>query len=403
MNTAQAQTHASTHEKTHASATAQPPASPPRTVFDSAHWQAVALGTVAICVAITVGIAVHNILFRLLARFRHKDVKASPVLHILARRLRRPALWITLLTMVGIVLPFLSIDEPLHSQVGKGIAVAWLLAFGWLMASGVYVFEDVVLLRYSGPSVADDVRARRVRTQLVLMRRLAILLLMVLTAGLILSLFRGSAIWQYGAGLLASAGLASLVLATAAKTSASNLLAGIQIALTEPIRLDDVVIVESEWGKIEEITTTYVVVALWDYRRLILPLTYFIEKPFQNWTREHSELMGTAFLYVDYSVPVEALRAEFFRLLEDAPQWDGKIKALQVTNLSERTMEIRCLLSARNASDQFDLRCIVREAMIAFVQREFPEAFPRTRFSAVGGDGGGPAREAEVRQMASAR
>ena len=215
------------------------------------------------------------------------------------------------------------------------------------------------------------------------MRRLAILLLMVLTAGLILSLFRDSAIWQYGAGLLASAGLASLVLATAAKSSASNLLAGIQIALTEPIRLDDVVIVEGEYGKVEEITTTYVVVALWDYRRLILPLTYFIEKPFQNWTREHSDLMGTAFLYVDYSVPVEALRTEFFRLLGDAPQWDRKIKALQVTILSERAMEIRCLMSAKSAPDAFDLRCIVREGMIAFIQRAYPEAFPRTRIAAL--------------------
>ena len=175
------------------------------------------------------------------------------------------------------------------------------------------------------------------------------------------------------------------MLATAAKSTASNLLAGLQIALTEPIRLDDVVIVEGEWGKIEEITTTYGVVAIWDYRRLVVPLTYFIENPFQNWTREHSALMGTAFLYVDYSVPVEALREEFSRLLEESPLWDRKIKALQVTNLSEHTMEIRCLLSARNSGDQFDLRCIIREGMIAFLQKHYPDAFPRTRFSAVGG------------------
>ena len=198
MNTAEAQT--AKHEKTHAGTTAPQASPPPRTVFDSAHWQAIALGTIAICLAITVGVAVHSVLFRLLARFRHKDVKASPLLHILGSRLRRPALWITLLTMVGIVLPFLSIDDPLHSQLSKALAVAWLLAFGWLMISGVYVFEDVVLLRYSGKDTSSDVGARRVRTQLVLMRRLAILLLMVLTAGLILSLFRDSAISQYGAG-----------------------------------------------------------------------------------------------------------------------------------------------------------------------------------------------------------
>ena len=174
------------------------------------------------------------------------------------------------------------------------------------------------------------------------------------------------------------------MLATAAKSTAENLLAGLQIAFSEPIRLDDVVIVEGEYGKVEEITTTYVVVALWDYRRLIVPLTYFIEKPFQNWTRDHADLMGTVFLYVDYTVPIEALRAEFLRLLEAQPLWDGKIKALQVTNLTEHSMEIRCLLSAKSAGDAFDLRCIIREGMIVFLQKTYPEAFPRTRFSAVG-------------------
>ena len=230
---------------------------------------------------------------------------------------------------------------------------------------------------------ADNLKARRVRTQLQLLRRMAIILFLVIDAGLILSLFRDSQVWHYGAGLLASAGLASLVLATAAKSTAENMLAGLQIALSEPIRLDDVVIVEGEWGKIEEITTTYVVIAIWDYRRLVVPLTYFIEKPFQNWTRERADLMGTSFLYVDYSVPVPALRAELSRLLETMPQWDGKVVACQVTNLSEQTMEVRCLMSARNAPDLFDIRCMVREGMIDFLQKNYPDAFPRTRFSAV--------------------
>ncbi len=359
------------------------PAHPAAAHAASSHVHALVLGIVAICVALTIGTAVHTVVFRILARFRHRDVQTSPLLRVIARRLRQPAFAITLLTAVAIVLPFLDIDQPLLGQVEKAFAIVWFLALGWLMVSGVYLFEDAVLLRYDA-STADNLKARRVRTQLVLMRRLAIILLLVVDAGLILSLFRDSAIWHYGAGLLASAGLASLVLATAAKTSASNLLAGIQIALTEPIRLDDVVVVEGEWGKIEEITTTYVVVAIWDYRRLVLPLTYFIEKPFQNWTREHADLMGTAFLYVDYSVPVDALREEFSRVLDASPLWDGKIKALQVTNLSEHTMEIRCLLSARNSSDQFDLRCLIREAMIVFIQKNYPDAFPRTRFSAVG-------------------
>ena len=350
----------------------------------SPHVHAIVIGIVAVCVALTIGSALHAVVFRLLARLRHRNVETSPLLSAITLRLRRPALAITLLTAVGIVLPFLAIDEPLLGTIEKTAAIVWFLTLGWLMISGVYLFEDAMLLRYDA-STSDNLKARRVRTQLQLLRRLAIILLMVVTAGLILSLFRDSQLWHYGAGLLASAGLASLVLATAAKSTASNLLAGLQIALTEPIRLDDVVIVEGEWGRIEEITTTYVVVAIWDYRRLIVPLSYFIENPFQNWTREHADLMGTSFLYVDYSVPVEALREEFFRLLEASPLWDRKIKALQVTNLSEHTMEIRCLLSARNSGEQFDLRCIIREGMIGFIQKEYPDAFPRTRFSAVAG------------------
>jgi small-conductance mechanosensitive channel len=348
----------------------------------SRHVRAIVLGVIAICVALTLGSALHAVVFRLLGRLRHRDLQTSPLVRAVANRLRRPALAITLLTAVGIVLPFLSIDEPLLGTIEKAFAITWLLAFGWLMISGVYLFEDAMLLRYDASS-SDNVQVRRVRTQLQLLRRLAVILLIVVDAGLILSLFRDSAIWHYGAGLLASAGLASLVLATAAKSTASNLLAGLQIALTEPIRLDDVVIVEGESGKIEEITTTYVVVKIWDYRRLIVPLTYFIEKPFQNWTRERSDLMGTAFLYVDYSVPVEALRQEFSRLLDASPLWDGQIKALQVTNLSERTMELRCLLSARNSGEQFDLRCIIRENMIAFIQKNYPDALPTTRFTGI--------------------
>jgi small-conductance mechanosensitive channel len=352
------------------------------TTIHAGRLHSVLLGIAAICIALTFGIALHALVFRLLARMRRRDLELSPLLKAVVLHLRRPALGVTLLTTVAISLQFVGIQQPLLGTIRKGLAIAGFLALGWLMVSCVYLFEDAMLLRYDANS-ADNLKARRVRTQLQLLRRLAIVLLLIIDAGLILSLFRDSQLWHYGAGLLASAGLASLVLATAAKSTASNLLAGLQIALTEPIRLDDVVIVEGEWGKIEEIATTYVIVAIWDYRRLVVPLTYFIEKPFQNWTREHADLMGTSFLYVDYSIPVAALREEFFRVLEESPLWDRKIKALQVTNLSENTMEIRCLLSARNSGEQFDLRCIIREQMIEFIQRNYPDAFPRTRFSAV--------------------
>ncbi len=142
-------------------------------------------------------------------------------------------------------------------------------------------------------------------------------------------------------------------------------------------------IVENEWGRVEEITTSYVVIRIWDLRRLIVPLSYFIENPFQNWTREHADLLGAAFLYTDYSVPVQVVREQLTKVLEGSPLWDKKVCATQVTNCSEHTVEIRCLLSARNASEQFDLRCIVREEMINFIQQNYPDAFPRTRVAGI--------------------
>ena len=337
------------------------------------------IGVIILIIAITVSANARRILMGALGKLRR--TKGGDLGHTLkiVGRVRRPAQALIILTGFGIILPLLHFPPHTLEVLQKGIAVIWFLALGWLLVALVYCMEDFLLLRYD-VSVANNVRARRARTQMQLMRRMVITLLVMVDAGLVLSVFRDSQIWHYGAGLLASAGLASLVLATAAKTSASNFLAGLQIALTEPIRLDDVVIVEGEWGRIEEITTTYVIVAIWDQRRLVVPLTYFIETPFQNWTRDTSDLLGTSFLYVDYSIPVQALRDELTRVLENEPQWDKRVNVLQVTNLSEHTMEIRCLLSAADSSQQFNLRCIVREKMIKFIQMNYPDAFPRTRF-----------------------
>ena len=174
-------------------------------------------------------------------------------------------------------------------------------------------------------------------------------------------------------------GLAALVAGLAARSTFSNLIAGVQIAFTQPMRLDDVVIVEGEWGWIEEIRTTYVVVRIWDLRRLIVPLSYFIEKPFQNWTRQTADLLGTVFLYTDYTVPVEEVRQEFHRVLESSKRWDGKVWGMQVTNASERSMELRALMSAPNASVAFELRCFVREKLIQFLQEKYPQSLPKTR------------------------
>ncbi|HTV05429.1 MAG TPA: mechanosensitive ion channel domain-containing protein [Acidobacteriaceae bacterium] len=341
------------------------------------HWT---IGVLLLAAAVVLSSFARPILQSLVLKIRFFRGGPQHVLKIVTR-LRRPAQALVMITGIGLMLPVIDVLHPYLNPLQKGLAVLWFIALGWLMISLVYCVEDVLILRYD-ISVADNLRARRARTQMQLMRRMAIVLLIVVDAGLALSVFRDSQIWHYGAGLLASAGLASLVLATAAKSSASNLLAGLQIALTEPIRLDDVVIVEGEWGKIEEITTTYVVMAIWDQRRLIIPLSYFIENPFQNWTRQTAGLLGTSFLYVDYSVPVEPLRQEFTRILEGSKEWDKRVNAVQVTNLSEHTMEIRCLMSAANSGDAFDLRCIVREKMIEFIRENYPDAFPRMRFTA---------------------
>jgi small-conductance mechanosensitive channel len=169
--------------------------------------------------------------------------------------------------------------------------------------------------------------------------------------------------------------------ATAAKSTVANLLAGLQIAITEPIRIDDVVVVQGEWGRVEEINSAYVIVRIWDLRRLVVPLNYFIENSFQNWTRQSSDIMGTAFLYVDYSVPVEDLRQQLNAIVHASPLWDHKVCGLQVTNLTDRSMEIRCLMSSRNSSENFDLRCLVREKMMAWIQQNHPAAFPTARLT----------------------
>jgi len=191
---------------------------------------------------------------------------------------------------------------------------------------------------------------------------------------------------QYGLSLFASAGVAGLIVGLAARPLLTNLIAGIQIATTQPIRIGDQVVVENESGRIEEITSTYVVVRLWDLRRLIVPLSVFIEKPFQNWTRESSNLIGAVLLYVDFTAPVEAIRARFMEIVQSSKLWDGQVAKLQVTDAKEGSIELRALVSARSASDAFDLRCDIREQLIGFLQKEHPTALPRARTQSLRAD-----------------
>ncbi len=331
------------------------------------------------CAFIVIANLIHYVLFRILKKKEEQQVGAGWGLR---RYLSQPARAIFFLTCAGIALPLLPpLPENLNAIIRQGIAMAVVACLGWFAVGCVYVFQEIMLRRYD-LKAENNVRARRIHTQFQLFRRMLITFIVVVTIGALLWTFNDPRIWHYGSGLLASAGIASLILATAAKSTASNFLAGLQIAFTEPIRIDDVVVIQGEWGRIEEINSAYVVVRIWDLRRLIVPLTYFIENSFQNWTRESSDILGTSFLYVDYSIPVEELRTELRRVVEVSRLWDKKVCGLQVTNLSERTMELRCLVSSRNSSENFDLRCLVREQMIAYIQQHYPDAFPTTRFAA---------------------
>ncbi len=332
------------------------------------------------CGALVLANLIHYILFRVI---RRKEAQATTLGWGLQKHLGGPARAIFFLTCALIALPAIpDIPDHLEDIIRQGLIIAMVAALGWFAVGCIYVFQNAILRRYD-LQAENNVQARRVHTQFQLFRRMAITFVIIVDAGALLWTFNDPRIWHYGSGLLASAGIASLILATAAKSTAANFLAGLQIAITEPIRIDDVVVIQGEWGRIEEINSAYVVVRIWDLRRLIVPLSFFIENSFQNWTRESADIMGTAFLYVDYSIPVEALREQLNKIVHPSPLWNKQVCGLQVTNLTDHTMELRCLVSSRNSSENFDLRCIVREQMIAFIQQNYPAAFPTTRFTAL--------------------
>ena len=226
-------------------------------------------------------------------------------------------------------------------------------------------------------AVEDNLLARKHLTQTRILQRVAKVILFIVTVGLALMTIAGFR--QWGVSLLASAGVVGIIAGLALQPILTNMVAGIQIALTQPIRIDDAVIVENEWGNVEEITSTYVVVKLWDWRRMVLPLSYFITKPFQNWTRENARLIGTAFFYVDYEAPIDKLREAFEGIVKASKLWDGDVQVMQVTDITERVLQVRCLASARSAPVAFDLRCEIREKLMAFMRDECREALPRDR------------------------
>jgi small-conductance mechanosensitive channel len=283
-----------------------------------------------------------------------------------------------ILPMVALILgtPALAISENAREVVQNGVSLALIGTIGFILVQFVNAMAELILKRYQ-LDVADNRVARGVYTQVMVLKKIAVGVIAVFAIASMLMVFQS--VRQLGTAMIASAGVAGIVIGFAAQKSLATLLAGFQIAMTQPIRIDDVVIVEGEWGRIEEITLTYVVVRIWDLRRLVVPITYFIEQPFQNWTRTSSDILGSVFLHVDYGVPVDALRQELTRILEASPHWDRKVNVLQVTEAKERTLELRALASAVNASTAWDLRCEVREKLVAFVQKNYPDSLPRLR------------------------
>jgi len=288
-----------------------------------------------------------------------------------------PILVLTLAIAMKCVPRYFSILPPEPLEMVEIVASVLLIAgFTWILIAVIRLFFRQVLKHYDIRQ-ADNLRSRKVHTQYNILERIIIFIIILTAISITLMLFED--VKKIGFSLFASAGIATVILGLAAQKVIGTILAGLQIAITQPIRIDDVVIVEKEWGWIEEIALTYVVVRIWDKRRLVLPSTYFIEQPFQNWTRTTAEILGTVFIYASYHVPIDALRDELTRLLNTNPLWDGQVNNMQVTDAKENMIEIRALVSARNSSDAWDLRVFVREHLIGFLQKNYPECLPVTR------------------------
>ena len=335
-------------------------------------WQQAALYLWPIGIALAVGFTGWWLLMALTRRLKGRDYRRARIARVISRPL---AFALPLLLLI----PALE-ATPLQGRWLEGslrmLHIGLTACFIWLLVRAVAAGEQAIL-RDHPMEVADNLEARRVQTQTRVLSR--VLMGAIILVGISLILLTFPMVRQIGTALLASAGIIGLVAGIAAKPVFGNLIAGLQIALTQPIRLDDVVIVEGEWGRVEEIGSSYVVVRIWDERRMVVPLTWFIENPFQNWTRRSADLLGTAFLWLDYRAPIAAIRAELERICKGEALWDGRVCVTQVTETTDHTLQVRLLVSARNSGDAFDLRCIVRERMLDFLAREHPQALPRTR------------------------
>lgn len=342
--------------------------------FIQRNWHRLLWSVGSIVGVIVVALVIRSIVFWLLHRLTRR--KGGILSNSLVRHSEGPTRWIFPLLGVLCVLPGLPLPHQVMSALEHITGLGLIASIAWLVILFIDVAADIIAGRYR-VDVADNLMARRIRTQFQMLHRVTMVLVIAVTIAIMLMTF--PAVDKIGGSLLASAGIASLVVGMAMKGTFSNLVAGVQIAFTQPFRIEDAVVIEGEWGWIEEIGTMYVVVRIWDLRRLVLPLSYFLDHPFQNWTRTSADLLGHCFIYTDYTIPVDPLRAELRRICEATPLWGGKVCVLQVSDLEHHTMQLRALMDARNSSDAWDLRCLVREKLVEFIQKNYPESLPRYR------------------------
>jgi len=329
------------------------------------------VSAIILMIALAAGLLVHGAVVTLARGIlaRHP----APVLESVLRRLDAPTRAVFLPAAALIALPSAGLSPRIEDSVVRVLGVWLVAALGWTLVRAADAVFDAYL--HSGQPDTADINVRRRRTRLAVFRQFAMAAIVIVTLGLVLTAI--PAVRNIGLSLFASAGVAGLVVGMAARPAVANFLAGLQIAMTQPIRIGDAVLVEGEFGFIEDIGAAFVTVRTWDQRRMVVPLAYFLEKPFQNWTRQAPELLGEVRIHTDYTVPVDAIRARVHEILKASPLWDGRVWNLQVSDLKERSVELRALVSARNAGDAWDLRCHLREQLLKFLREEYPDCLPR--------------------------
>lgn len=297
---------------------------------------------------------------------------------LLLNKAKPPALLLLIILAVTFAIPVTDLEQYVTESMRHILSLLIIFLIAWFLIKVIAIIRGIALLSFDIQE-QNNLRARKAYTQLRILERILIFLIVLIAVGVALMTF--DTIRQIGVSLLASAGLAGIILGFAAQKAIATVLAGFQIAMTQPIRIDDVVIVDGEWGRVEEINLTYVVIKIWDERRLVVPTTYFIDHSFQNWTRVSADILGTVFIYTDYSVDFEALRKFFLEEIKNEEKWDGRVKVMQVTDSTEKSVQVRFLMSARDSGSAWDLRVSLREKIISYLQKNHPGALPQFRLN----------------------